>query len=114
MERLTLFHNLVNLAAADNKFTEEELEFLAVRAENWGISDDEFETAIAGLTTGIAQIHLPTAKRDRVELLREMIRLMAADGELAEVERRLCATASAKMDFTTHEFEEILDSILDL
>jgi hypothetical protein len=86
MERLALFHNLVNLAAADNKFTEEELEFLAVRAENWGISNDEFETAIAGLSTGTAQIHLPHSKRDRVELLREMIRLFSAEVEISDID----------------------------
>ena len=33
MEKVELFRNLVNLAAADQKFTEEEVQFLAERAE---------------------------------------------------------------------------------
>jgi uncharacterized tellurite resistance protein B-like protein len=112
MDHLQLFHNLVNLAAADNKFTEEELEFLAVRAENWGISNDELETAMVGVLMGHARIELPESREDRIELLSEMIRMMAADGVLADIEKRLCATASARMNFTTAEFERILDSVL--
>ena len=113
MDHLELFHNLVNLAAADNKITEEELEFLAVRAEDWGIPDEEMETALAGISTGEARIELPESRRERSELLSEMIRMMAADGELAEVEKRLCATASARMNFSTLEFEAILASVLE-
>jgi len=36
-DRTQLFHNLVNLAAADQKFTEEEIAFLINRANSWGI-----------------------------------------------------------------------------
>jgi uncharacterized tellurite resistance protein B-like protein len=110
--RLDLFHNLVNLAAADCRFTDEELEFLAQRAERWGVSTEEFDAAIAGISTGVAQIDLPRLPQARRQLLREMIRLMAADGELAEIEKRLCAVASAKMDFSSQEFEELLESVL--
>ena len=42
----------------------------------------------------------------------EMIRLMAIDGELAEIEKRICAAASAKMDFTPPEFDTILDEVV--
>ena len=111
-KNLELFHNLVSLAASDCRFTDEELEFLAERAERWGISNDEFETAIAGISTGVAQIDLPESRHERTTLLQEMIRLMAADGELAEIEKRLCAVASAKMDFTSAEFDLVLDSVL--
>jgi hypothetical protein len=41
-----------------------------------------------------------------------MIRLMAVDGQLAAMEKQLCATASAKMDFSTNEFKAILDKVL--
>lgn len=112
MERVQLFHNLVNLAAVDGKFTDEEIGFLASRAERWNISHDEFETALAGLTTGEAQVTVPEDPMKKVTLMKEMLRLMAVDGELDELEKRLCAMASAKMDFTTQEFEEILDSVI--
>ena len=112
MDRVELFHNLVNLAAADGKFTDEEIQFLVTRAEAWDVSHDEFETAMAGLSAGEIQITVPDSHPDRVELLKEMIRLMAADGELAETEKRLCAMASANMDINYPQFEQILDEVI--
>jgi hypothetical protein len=46
-------------------------------------------------------------------MLKEMIRLMAADGELAETEKNLCAAASASMEITSDEFNVIIDALLD-
>lgn len=112
MENLSIFHSLVNLAAADNKFTDEEVQFLVERAEQWGIPSSEFETALAGLSEGTIEVTIPESHHDRVVLLKEMIRLMAIDGELAEMEKQLCATASGKMEFTNQQFSQILDEVL--
>ncbi|MFM7116997.1 MAG: hypothetical protein ACKO9H_19030 [Planctomycetota bacterium] len=112
LSQLELFQNLVNLAASDGTFREEEVLYLARCAEKWGISDDEFESCIAGLMEGTLEIKLPEVRAKREELLSEMIRLMAVDGQLAAMEKQLCATASARMDFTTHEFKTILDKVL--
>ena len=111
-DRTQLFHNLVNLAAADQKFTDEEVAFLINRADSWGIPNDEFETALVGLSTGEIQVELPENYDERVQLLKEMIRLMAADGEMAEMEKGLCARASAKMDFNSVQFEELLEEVI--
>ncbi len=112
MDNLELFHNLINLAAADGKFASEEIRFLAARAEQWNIADDEFESALAGLSEGNLELNIPESDEDRVQLMKEMLKLMAVDGELADMEKRLCAEASAKMDFTSNRFEEILDAVL--
>ena len=112
MDKVALFHNLVNLAAVDQKFADEEVEFLAKRAEEWGIPAGEFETALAGLSEGNIEVTIPDSHHDRVVLLKEMIRLMAIDGELAEVEKRLCAHASGRMDLTSKQFAEILDEVI--
>lgn len=113
MDKVELFHNLVNLAAADGKFTQEEVDFLAVRAQAWGLPNDEFETALTGISEGHIEITVPEKHEDRVQLMREMIALMASDGELAEMEKNLCATASARMDFTIDEFNQILQEVVD-
>jgi hypothetical protein len=42
-----------------------------------------------------------------------MLRLMAVDGEMAEMEKRLCAQASGKMDFTSQQFNQILDEVIN-
>ncbi|HMP78132.1 MAG TPA: TerB family tellurite resistance protein [Pirellulaceae bacterium] len=110
--KVALFHNLINLAAADGVFTDQEVAFLASRAEAWGLHADEFETALAGISAGGVQIQLPDDHDLRVELLKEMIRMMAADGELADIEKQLCANASARMGFSTAEFIRLLDEVL--
>lgn len=112
MDKVELFHSLVNLAAADKKFTEEEIKFLVNRAEQWGIANDEFETAMAGISTGELQVKIPDGHDDRVLMMKEMMRLISADGELAEMEKQICAQASAKMDFTSQQFNDILDEVI--
>ncbi len=112
MERIELFTNLVNLAAVDGKFTDEEVHYLASRAEAWNIPMDEFETAIAGVAEGGIQLQIPDAHGERDHLLKEMVRLMAAAGELAEMEKRMCAVASSRMNFTSHQFDEIIMQVI--
>lgn len=112
MDKIELFHSLVNLAAIDRKFTDQEIEFLALRAEEWQIPNDEFETALAGIASGELQVRIPDSFEDRVVMLKEMVRLMAVDGEMAEMEKRLCAHASGRMEFTTAQFAQILDEVI--
>ncbi len=113
MDRLELFHSLVNLAAADGKFTEEEIQFLADRAERWEIPKGEFETALAGISEGNFELKVPEAYDERVTMMKEMLRLVASDGELADMEKHICSMASGKMDFSPTEFEEILQSVIE-
>lgn len=111
-DRVSLFHSLVNLAAVDHKFTEEEIAFLVNRAEVWNIPSDEFETALAGISAGEIEVTIPKDHDQRVNMLKEMLRLMAVDGEMAETEKQLCANASAQMDFTSIQFSEILEEVI--
>ena len=109
MSKLELFNNLMVLAATDG-FAREEIEYLAAKSHLWGISVNDVEAAIVGSDEG--EIFLPETQPEREELLREMIQLMAADGHLSDLEKRICATASAKMDFTSKQFEQLLNSLL--
>ncbi len=112
MEKYHLFQNLVVLAASDGKFTDEEIQALAIRAEQWNISNDDFNSILVGLQSGDVDLVLPENHEACVELLSEMVRVMAADGELAEIEKELCATAAVKMHISSTEFESILNSLL--
>ena len=113
MDRVELFHSLVNLAASDGKFTEEEIQFLAERAEKWEIPKGEFETALAGISEGNFELKVPDDYDERVEMMKEMLRLIAIDGELADMEKHICSIVAGKMDFTSQEFENVLKSVLD-
>ncbi|QEG24499.1 hypothetical protein [Mariniblastus fucicola] len=112
MNPIQLFHNLINLAAVDQKFTDEEIDYLIDVANQHNIPSEEFETALTGIREGMIEVKLPESDDDRKHLMKEMIKLMAVDGDLNEMEKRLCAQCSARMDFTPAQFEAILDEVL--
>lgn len=113
MNTSEMFRNLIHLAAADGKFTVEEISFLAQRAEQWNIPDGEFQAIIDGLGEDPhVELQIPEGHRDRIRLLKDMIRLMAVDGELADIEKRLCALASSQMEFNVFQFDEILKEVI--
>lgn len=113
MDRIELFHSLVNLAAADGKFADAEIQFLADRAERWNIPKGEFETALAGISEGNFEVKVPADYEERVLVMKEMLRLVASDGELADMEKHICSLAAGKMDFTSQEFERVLQEVID-
>lgn len=113
MDPVQLFHNLINLAAIDQKFTDEEIDYLIEVANRYNIPSEEFETGLTGIREGMIEVKLPEGEEDRQMLMKEMIKLMAVDGELNEMEKRLCAQASAKMDFTSGQFSELLNEVLN-
>ena len=93
MERIELFSNLVALAASDGKFMPQEVEYLARKAELWGLDPDDVDSVLIGMQESAQEVTVPPTRGERVELLSEMIRMMASDGELAESEKRICATS---------------------
>jgi len=112
MERFELFKNLMVMAAADKKFTEEEVEFLALRSSRWGISDRQFQEAFQFAKSSGAKMTIPEAHEERLRLLRNLIRMMAADGELAPIEKRLFAEAAAKMGVKPDELDKTIDELI--
>jgi uncharacterized tellurite resistance protein B-like protein len=104
--------NLLVMAAADGSLTEREIEFLSDRCKEWSIPEDVFAAAIRYAISSEAQLNIPESQEERVEMLQELIRMMAADGELAEIEKELFATAAVKMGLADAELQEIIDSVL--
>jgi len=111
-KHIELFHSLVQMAAVDGKFTEQELRLLIDRADKWGVPNDEFETAMAGVTTGRSTVTVPEADADRVELLSELIKMMAVDGHLSPEEKDLCARVAAHMGYGTEKLELVIAELL--
>jgi uncharacterized tellurite resistance protein B-like protein len=112
MERFEMFKSLMVMAAADRKFTDEEVEFLALRSSRWGITDQQFEAALQFAKSENAVVSIPEKLEDRERLLRDLIQMMAADGELAPVEQRLFAEAAAKMGISADQLDKVIDELL--
>lgn len=112
MQKIDLFRHLVAIAASDGEFSESEVQMLAVRANQWNVTQQQFEQVVAEIQSGHLNLKLPTRMNERVELLKNMMHMMAIDGDLAEEEKRMCAMASARMGFTSQQFDGILDELL--
>ena len=114
MELTELFRTLVKLAAVDEKFATEEIGFLVDRARAWGIDQKVFEEAMAEVKAGDESFHIPESIADREHMIKEMVRLMAVDGVVADAERHMCASACASMELSTDHLNAILDDLTDL
>ena len=101
------------MAAADGKIREAELRMLSDRAMQWGITDDEFEEALQFAMSGTAELHIPNSKEDRYAILKDLMRMMAADGEMAVAERKLFAHAAGALEINDEELNQIIDEVVD-
>jgi uncharacterized tellurite resistance protein B-like protein len=112
MPKLDLFRHLVAIAASDGEFSNSEVQMLAVRANQWNITQQQFDDVVTEIKSGHVHLKLPVRMDERVELLKNMMHMMAIDGVLAEEEKKMCAMASARMGFTSEQFDQILDELL--
>jgi uncharacterized tellurite resistance protein B-like protein len=112
MDKLRLFRNLMVMAAADGKMTQEEIMFLALRSSHWGITDDQFQDALEFVKSDKAELELPHDPQERRVILRDLLRLMAVDGDLAGTERRLFAVAAASMGIESDELNRLIDEVV--
>ncbi len=111
MDRLELFRNLMVMAASDGKFTEDEIRVLGNRASRWGITDAEFTATLKYSVEPTSHLTVPEDPEQRRAMMCEMIRIMASDGELADIEKQLFAIAAAEMDIPNEELERLLDEL---
>lgn len=112
MDSLQLFENMLIMAAADGALSQGEVELLSARCGDWGITADQFNEVVARAFSPDASVTIPPDHKDRVHLLQEMLRVMAADGELAETEKQLFATVAGTMEIDADELNKIIDGVL--
>ena len=112
MHQLDHLKNLVIMAAADGALSEREIALLADRCSELGLKDADLGKAVAFALSEGASLKLPKAKEEQLRMLEDLIRVMAADGNLSELEKRLFALAAAKMKIDKDELDKLLDRIL--
>ena len=107
-KRRQLLRNLVVMAFADGSLGEREINLVADRCVDLGLDEYDLQKAIEFGLGDEASLELPTEMEQRRELMQELIRMMAADGTLAEAEKRLFALAAVKMELTEKDVNEII------
>jgi uncharacterized tellurite resistance protein B-like protein len=113
MTKLDLFRNLVILAFADRRLTEEELAYLSVKANKLGLTDQDVVNALAFARSSEASLAIPAEKNAGRRMLQELIQVMAADGKLDPREKDLFAAAAARVNLEQGELDRLLDELIE-
>jgi uncharacterized tellurite resistance protein B-like protein len=113
MDPLDQLKNLVLMSAADGSFNQDEIRFLSERAAAWGISDQEFVRAFDEALSREYSLAVPTDRAAQIEMLENMVRMMESDGQIADVERKLLATAAVATGTSPSELDAIMERVLE-
>ncbi|MFG0291205.1 MAG: TerB family tellurite resistance protein [Rhodopirellula sp. JB044] len=111
-ERQRQLRNIVVMALADGSIGGREVALLADRCVELGLGQAELQEALEFGLGDDAALELPADESTREALLADMIRMMAADGFLAETEKRLFALAAAHMNIVGDRLQEIISSVI--
>ncbi len=112
MLHLDHLKNLVIMAAADGSLSEQEIALLVDRCAALGLEEEDLEKAIAFALSGEATLKFPVDREEQNQMLADLMRMMAADGKLDEVEKRLFALAAAKMGIDKAELGALIDRLV--
>lgn len=112
MQHLDHLKNLVIMAAADGALNEQEIALLVDRCAALGLAEEDLEKAIDFALSGNAKLRFPVDRAEQDQMLSDLIRMMAADGKLTEVEKRLFALAAAKMGIEKENLDALIDRLV--
>ena len=112
MQHLDHLKNLVIMASADGALSESEIALLVDRCSEMGLREADLGKAVAYALSDEASLKLPTEKTEQIAMLSDLVRIMAADGKLSEIEKRLFALAAAKMGIERKELDDLIDKLV--
>lgn len=104
--------NIVVMAFADGSLGEREVNLVADRCAELGLDEYDLQKAVEFGLGDEASIEFPAEAELQRELLKDLIRMMAADGHLDEGEKRLFAFAAAKMQMTSEDVQLLISEVL--
>ncbi len=105
--------NLVVMAFADGSLGEREVNLVADRCAELGLDEFDLQKAVEYGLGDDAALEIPESRDECEDLVRDLIRMMAADGNLDESEKRLFALAAARMSISAADVERLIDEVLD-
>lgn len=112
-QRRLRLRNIVVMAFADGSLGEREVNLVADRCAELGLDHDDLQNAVEFGLGDEAAIEFPTDPADRESLLKDLLRIMAADGRLDEGEKRLFALVAAKMSMSAEDVDRLIGQMLE-
>ena len=112
MKNLPILRTMLTMALADGGISREELRLLTQRAIQWGFTDTEFESLLDENPEQGSTLGIPDDPAERMELLKQLVLMMGADGKLEPQEKRLFAIVAARLGVSGDELHTIIDSAI--
>jgi tellurite resistance protein len=104
--KLEHFENLVAMAAADGHMDEEEKEFLAEKAAEFGLKLDEITDILNNPHDLVFKV--PSTQDEKEEQLSDAVFMAMIDGEIHEKEYAMCINFATKLGLSQKDVDEII------
>lgn len=103
------FKNLVAVAAADGYLNSREREFLADRAEELELNEEEVKVILAEADK--LQYVVPLNMVDREDQLNDAVFMSIIDGHIADQEYKLCLNIAERLGIETEYVNKMIERI---
>lgn len=108
-QKLCKLRDLIVLAYADGKFTEDEKLYVCFILSKEGIDINDLPKVLND-TSSVRDAY-PNTEEDRVKYITQMVMLMIADGECSEREINFCEFIAMKLGFNSEFIYELVASL---
>ena len=109
MASLTHISTLAATALADHDLDEKEKEIFLSIAKREGLSNQDLDMILSGRFT---VNEIPKDDETKRRYLKDLVQMMAADGNISKEEFNICAKTAVKYGFSTDIIKEIMDETL--
>lgn len=100
------FENLVAMAAADGHMDSDEIDFLAEKAEEFGLDPSEIESILSNPHE--LEFKLPTTHEEKEEQLSDAVFMAMIDGSIHEKEYAMCINFANKLGLSQNDVDQII------
>lgn len=113
MKSAERIRNLMVMALADGNLTEREVRYLTERCRQLGLGDSELRSAVDFALQAGAEVKLTSDPAEADSVLGDLLRMMAADGALADDEKQLFAVCAVKLGFDGEDIDSLIDRLIE-
>ncbi len=106
------FANLLIVAHADGKLTKEEIDLLAQRAIDYGLSEAEVRQMTDNLEK--LKFEIPLNQEEKEEQLTNAIYMSLIDGEIAPQEYQICLSLAQKLGLDKKYLDNLIELVKEL
>ncbi len=110
MDELTRrrWHNMLVAALTDKQVGPEERDYLEEMRRELGLSQEDARAIVADTKAGRGGVELSGTREQRIELLREIVRVFLADGVLQEREKRMMQAVANHLEMRNDDLDALV------